>query len=107
IITQAYKFASNEYRLFPMRFEFNLCDAVFKYNMFGLESLQNCGNFTCSTEKGQTYHVCNWTLEQAKFPPYIPTGRYMMELQYLYLTDEVLVLHGYAGVVRPFVQKFH
>ncbi|KAF2881830.1 hypothetical protein ILUMI_24331, partial [Ignelater luminosus] len=52
VVVQAYKFASNEYRLFPLRFEFNFCDAMFKYNMFGFKNLQDCGNFSkCGVEK--------------------------------------------------------
>ncbi|KAF2881833.1 hypothetical protein ILUMI_24334 [Ignelater luminosus] len=107
IIVQAYRFASNEYRLFPLRFEFNLCDAVFKYNMFGFKDFKNCGNFTCNVDKGKTYHICNWTIDQSKFPPLIPTGRYMAELQYIYITEEAMVLRAYGGVVRPFVFKEH
>lgn len=42
---QAYKFASNEYRLFPLRFEISFCDAV-KKNVIGLQGLTRCGNFT-------------------------------------------------------------
>ncbi|KAF2892079.1 hypothetical protein ILUMI_14094, partial [Ignelater luminosus] len=45
VITQAYKFASNEYRLFPLRLELNACQAVNK-NIVGLKSLTYCGNFT-------------------------------------------------------------
>ncbi|KAF2880521.1 hypothetical protein ILUMI_25658, partial [Ignelater luminosus] len=108
IIIQDYKHASNEYRLFPLRFEFNFCDAITEYNMFGFKSFSRCENFTkCDVEKGKTYHICNWTVEKAKFPPGIPSGRYMAELQYLYLTDEALVLHFYTGIARPFVQKRH
>ncbi|KAF2881836.1 hypothetical protein ILUMI_24337 [Ignelater luminosus] len=102
IVAQAYKFASNEYRLFPARFGFNFCDAIQK-NMFGMEDFRNCGNFTrCSVEKGKTYHVCNWKINESKFPPLIPTGRYMIEFTHSYLSHEVVVIRGYGGVVRPF-----
>lgn len=45
MIAQAYKFASNEYRLFPIRLAFNLCEALDK-NEFGLNSIFQNGNFT-------------------------------------------------------------
>ncbi|KAF2886551.1 hypothetical protein ILUMI_19622, partial [Ignelater luminosus] len=43
---QAFKFMSNEYRLFPMRFQFNLCSYAEK-NEFGLHTMFECGNFSC------------------------------------------------------------
>ncbi|KAF2901900.1 hypothetical protein ILUMI_04286, partial [Ignelater luminosus] len=42
---QAYKFSSNEYRLFPMGFSFNYCDSLAK-DEFGLRNLLLCGNAT-------------------------------------------------------------
>ncbi|KAF2892319.1 hypothetical protein ILUMI_13850, partial [Ignelater luminosus] len=48
---QAYKFASNEYRLFPIVFTINLCD-VLSRNEFGLGNLYDCGSFPrCPMQK--------------------------------------------------------
>ncbi|KAF2891819.1 hypothetical protein ILUMI_14354, partial [Ignelater luminosus] len=45
VIVQAYRFASNEYRLFPIRLQLNVCDAI-KGNVIGLGNVIHCGNFT-------------------------------------------------------------
>ncbi|KAF2879894.1 hypothetical protein ILUMI_26279, partial [Ignelater luminosus] len=51
VIIQAYKFLSNEYRLFPMRFEVNYCKA-FDLNLMGIRKSLMCGNFqTCPIVK--------------------------------------------------------
>ncbi|KAF2893727.1 hypothetical protein ILUMI_12445, partial [Ignelater luminosus] len=45
IIIQCYKFASNEYRLFPIRFQINAC-SVISNNIIGITGFFKCGNFT-------------------------------------------------------------
>ncbi|KAF2894314.1 hypothetical protein ILUMI_11862, partial [Ignelater luminosus] len=45
VVIQSYKFASNEYRLFPMRMQLNVCEAIDE-DVVGLKSLTKCGNFT-------------------------------------------------------------
>ncbi|KAF2902446.1 hypothetical protein ILUMI_03739, partial [Ignelater luminosus] len=51
IIVQAYKFMSNEFRIFPLRFAVNACKA-FNANAMGVLSAIKCGNFTgCPFEK--------------------------------------------------------
>lgn len=42
---QVYKFASNEYRRFPINFPVNLCRAL-EEDIFGARKLLVCGNFT-------------------------------------------------------------
>ncbi|KAF2879645.1 hypothetical protein ILUMI_26527, partial [Ignelater luminosus] len=42
-VIQAYRFASNEYRLFPMRFQYNYCAGIEK-NLAGLSRQYNCVN---------------------------------------------------------------
>ncbi|KAF2887997.1 hypothetical protein ILUMI_18176, partial [Ignelater luminosus] len=44
-IVQCYKFASNEYRLFPVRFQINSC-SIFANNIAGVTGFFKCGNFT-------------------------------------------------------------
>lgn len=41
-----YRFASNEYRQFPMRFEVNLCQAIEK-DILGTSKYAESGNFSC------------------------------------------------------------
>ncbi|KAF2893458.1 hypothetical protein ILUMI_12718 [Ignelater luminosus] len=51
ILLQAYRFVSNEYRLFPIRFIFDVCDSLIK-NELGIQNIYNCGNFTrCPIKK--------------------------------------------------------
>ncbi|KAF2894312.1 hypothetical protein ILUMI_11860, partial [Ignelater luminosus] len=46
VVVQAYRFASNEYRLFPaLRLELNVCEAI-NENLIGLKRLKHCSNFT-------------------------------------------------------------
>ncbi|KAF2888696.1 hypothetical protein ILUMI_17477, partial [Ignelater luminosus] len=44
VIFQAYRFASNEYRLFPLRFQMLVCD-IFDNNMAGIGNITKCCNF--------------------------------------------------------------
>ncbi|KAF2902472.1 hypothetical protein ILUMI_03712, partial [Ignelater luminosus] len=103
VVTQAYKFASNEYRLFPLRLQLNACEAI-NGNVVGLKDLTRCGNFTgCPFLKNQLVRVCNWFPDQAHFPPFIPNGSYMLEVQGLFKASELFLLHGYVTVHRPIV----
>ncbi|KAF2896978.1 hypothetical protein ILUMI_09197, partial [Ignelater luminosus] len=40
---QAYRFASNEYRLFPLAFEAGVCDTL-QNEDFGINNIYKCGN---------------------------------------------------------------
>ncbi|KAF2885410.1 hypothetical protein ILUMI_20755 [Ignelater luminosus] len=97
VILQAYKFLSNEYRLFPMRFEVNLCKAI-DVNVLGL--LNTFKFLYFFFDQGKTYNVCNWIVDERKFPPGIPTGKYKFQLIYQYYLEEVLVVDGYADIVN-------
>lgn len=44
-MSQGYKFASNEYRLFPVRFQLNFCEALAR-DVTGMQNTLLCGNFT-------------------------------------------------------------
>ncbi|KAF2888083.1 hypothetical protein ILUMI_18091, partial [Ignelater luminosus] len=104
IIVQAYKFASNEYRLFPLRFQFNFCDLFIK-DIGGVGSAK-CKNFVgCPSQKGKEYHICNFGPDASKLPPFIPNGRYMLELQGMYGTNEIWLAKVYGEVVRPIWKK--
>ncbi|KAF2887610.1 hypothetical protein ILUMI_18563, partial [Ignelater luminosus] len=101
VIFQAYKFASNEYRLFPMRFQVNACDAI-KHNMGGLHTGTRCGNFTgCPFLKDIPTHVCNWSPDESKLPPFIPSGEYMIEAQAVFRNTEIFVVRAYGDIYRP------
>lgn len=41
--------------------------------------------------------------DEKKFPPYIPDGRYMVEMTGMHHSTEIWVGRGYAEVFRPFV----
>ncbi|KAF2893346.1 hypothetical protein ILUMI_12828 [Ignelater luminosus] len=105
LVFQAYKFASNEYRQFPIRFQVNVCDAM-KENFMGSQDFTRCGNFTgCPFLKNRTYRICNWSPDEAHFPPLIPNGRYMVEIQALVRTEEMFLARGYGTIYRPIVKK--
>ncbi|KAF2897927.1 hypothetical protein ILUMI_08248 [Ignelater luminosus] len=96
---QGYKFASNEYRLFPITFAVNICATIAK-NDFGLQNLYSCGNFSrCPFKKGN-FVICNWSPDYSKFPPFIPAGSYMMDYILTYFDQPVLQAQGYASVKR-------
>ncbi|KAF2885193.1 hypothetical protein ILUMI_20980, partial [Ignelater luminosus] len=51
VVVQAFRFASNEYRLFPLRFQVNLC-TIFKLSIAGFAEILKCKNFTgCPNHK--------------------------------------------------------
>ncbi|KAF2887567.1 hypothetical protein ILUMI_18606 [Ignelater luminosus] len=95
VVIQAYKFASNEYRLFPMRLQLNACEAINK-DVAGLKGyfLQN-----------QLITFCNWSPDQAHLPPFMPNGKYMLELQGLFKTSEIYLLRAYITIYRSIVFK--
>ncbi|KAF2899203.1 hypothetical protein ILUMI_06971, partial [Ignelater luminosus] len=92
---EGYKFASNEYRGFPIVFERRLCSMI-NSDEFGLRNLYKCGNIsTCPIKKG-SYHMCNWFPEESKLPPFVPIGSYKLEMTYMLDSEEVWVFNLYA-----------
>ncbi|KAF2895026.1 hypothetical protein ILUMI_11148 [Ignelater luminosus] len=83
-----------------MRFEVNFCKA-FDFDVLGLRNMKRCGNFNgCPFHKGKTYNICNWIVDEKKFPPGIPTGKYKLQLSYMYFSEEVVVLDAYCDIVN-------
>ncbi|KAF2886017.1 hypothetical protein ILUMI_20157, partial [Ignelater luminosus] len=104
VVVQAYKFLSNEYRYFPIRFQMNICD-IYNKNMAGI-GFPKCRNYqSCPVETERFYEICNFTPDESKFPPLIPSGRYMLELTGVYFSDEVWKIHMLGEVSRPIVKK--
>ncbi|KAF2893173.1 hypothetical protein ILUMI_13002 [Ignelater luminosus] len=99
-VTQVYKLMSNEYRYFPIRYGINACKAI-AANVMGIHKILECGNFTgCrGVEKGKTYHICNWTIDESKYPPRMPRGSYMVEVTVMYHEEEVGVINGFGEVL--------
>ncbi|KAF2882360.1 hypothetical protein ILUMI_23817 [Ignelater luminosus] len=101
--TQAYKFSSNEYRLFPLQFDANLCVCL-KEDTFGLQNVYNCGNAPrCPIVKGN-YSMCNWQPDYNKFPPYMPTGRYRLDLNFTYFGDMICLAKWQLEITRDIVK---
>ncbi|KAF2894133.1 hypothetical protein ILUMI_12041 [Ignelater luminosus] len=107
IILQAYTFLSNEYQLFPIRFSVTFCDSL-KSNDFGLREIVQPGNFHgCPLKKG-IVNIYNWKPDPSKFPPFIPNGKYRLDLQFLHFSEEALFIYAYGTVSRPLgVFAFH
>ncbi|KAF2886782.1 hypothetical protein ILUMI_19392, partial [Ignelater luminosus] len=100
IILQAYTFLSNEYRLFPVHFSVRFCDSL-ESNDFGLREIVQPGNFDgCPVKKG-IVNIYNWKPDPSKFPPFIPNGKYRLDLQFLHFSEEVLFIYAYGTVSRP------
>lgn len=93
VIVQAFKFASNEYRYFPLRLQINLCNLYTK-DMVGFGYSGQCRNFVgCPKEEvllrlilwkvlfiqmflqEKLYQICNFVPDVSKLPPLIPNGR--------------------------------
>ncbi|KAF2886385.1 hypothetical protein ILUMI_19788 [Ignelater luminosus] len=103
VISQAYKLASNEYRLFPIRVEVKLCKGI-AADILGISTMKRCGNFTgCAFVKDRTYHTCNNVVKQEKLPPFLPTGDFMLEWTFMFKDVELYVVHAYGRVYRNFV----
>ncbi|KAF2893249.1 hypothetical protein ILUMI_12924, partial [Ignelater luminosus] len=70
------RFASNEYRDFPIRFAATMCKAM-DADLGGTKQVMGkCGNVSnCIFLKDITYHVCNAVPDESKLPPYIPLGK--------------------------------
>ncbi|KAF2885077.1 hypothetical protein ILUMI_21080 [Ignelater luminosus] len=103
VVFQSHRFASNEYRLFPIRLQLNACAAI-KADAGGIGSITHCGNFTgCPFVKEKTMHICHWQPDPAHLPPFIPDGQYMIELQGLFGSEEMYIARAYATVYRPIV----
>ncbi|KAF2897248.1 hypothetical protein ILUMI_08921 [Ignelater luminosus] len=104
-VVQAYRFTSNEYRLFPLRFQMSVCGAI-KTSAAGLQTLTHCGNFTgCPFLKDVPTRACNWSPDETRFPPFIPDGEYMLEIQMIFRNAELYVLRAYSSIYRPIVKK--
>ncbi|KAF2899180.1 hypothetical protein ILUMI_06993 [Ignelater luminosus] len=94
---QGYKFSSNEYRSFPIVFTMNVCEGL-KNNDFGLQNLYLCGHPpVCPFKKGH-FTICNWAPDYEKFPPYIPEGRYRMNMRMKYRNRMVTSLNFYMEI---------
>ncbi|KAF5299806.1 hypothetical protein FQR65_LT09327 [Abscondita terminalis] len=77
---QTYKFASQEYRYFPVFYEDNPCIAL-KLDQFG-SSMRNFNTnvLACPFEIGHYYlHEAN--LNQSRLPPHAPRGQFMFDCE--------------------------
>ncbi|KAF2884158.1 hypothetical protein ILUMI_22017 [Ignelater luminosus] len=102
-VLQAYKFASNEYRLFaPLRVGGKF-RKLFDADVGGLKTqARKCGNITQSSFlKNITYRMCNMVPDGSKLPPRIPTGRYMGEIDMSYKSVSLFVVKAYFAITRP------
>ncbi|KAF2887779.1 hypothetical protein ILUMI_18394 [Ignelater luminosus] len=98
-VAEFFKFASNEYREFPMRVGANLCHEYANNNFKAREILKNISNVKpCPAPKGY-YYVGNLVLDYSRFPPYIPRGRYKAVGKLYHNSEFVGEAHAYFAVV--------
>ncbi|KAF2894423.1 hypothetical protein ILUMI_11751 [Ignelater luminosus] len=104
VMVQMYRFASNEYRLFPVRFQDKFCKFL-EENVAGFQRLLNCGNFVgCPVVSNTNITVCNFIPDDSKLPPLIPSGSYKVNLHGFYSDNELFVLEIYGKITRPEVK---
>ncbi|KAF2887460.1 hypothetical protein ILUMI_18712 [Ignelater luminosus] len=104
IMVQAYRFASNEYRSFPLRFQDKMCNLL-KENIGGMQKLLNCGSFSgCPVVSNTNITVCNFIPDASMLPPFIPSGNYRLNLQALFSNNELFLTEVYGKVTRPEVK---
>ncbi|XP_031342340.1 uncharacterized protein LOC116170240 [Photinus pyralis] len=99
VTTQAYLFLSNEYRIFPLRFQISYCDFL-ENRIMGLSN-HECGNVhTCPLRKNFPYHLCNWRTLASKLPPGIPDGQYKLNYRGMYFKSFLFDIDHYGTVYR-------
>lgn len=55
--------------------------------------------------QGKEYYICNFTPDKSKFPPLIPSGRYMLELQANYNDTDLWNIRGTGEIFRSILKK--
>ncbi|KAF2882254.1 hypothetical protein ILUMI_23922 [Ignelater luminosus] len=99
------RFASNEYRYFPLRLGDRICRALDADSGGLKQMIGKCGNISdCMFFKDRTYHVCNAVPDESKLPPHIPSGRYMLEIEVSYGSIKLFVAKIYFAITRPEVK---
>ncbi|XP_031339955.1 uncharacterized protein LOC116180245 [Photinus pyralis] len=98
-VLEALKFTSNEYRRFGVRHEEHPCSFTFN-GPFGFSYKNSDTNLTtCPTKKG-SYYLRDLNLDQSKFPPFVPRGRFMLN-GYLYVDDILLTNMSFYIKIVP------
>ncbi|KAF2886257.1 hypothetical protein ILUMI_19916 [Ignelater luminosus] len=98
-VVQFYRFASNEYREFPMRVGANLCHEYAKNNFNVKELLKNRSNLIdCPLPKGY-YYVRYLVPDYSRLPPYIPRGRYKAVGKVYHKSQFIAEANAYVAVV--------
>ncbi|KAF2892852.1 hypothetical protein ILUMI_13318 [Ignelater luminosus] len=103
-MVQAHRFASNEYRLFPVRFQDKMCKFL-KANVGGVQKLLTCGNFSaCPVVSNTNMTFCNYIPDGSMLPPLMQSGDYRVDFHGLYSNNELFVVEVYGKVTRPEVK---
>ncbi|KAF2886927.1 hypothetical protein ILUMI_19246 [Ignelater luminosus] len=100
LVVQFYKFASNEYRFFPITVGANVCEEYEKNNFKIRDLLSKTSNIKpCSLKKG-LYYIRNLVMNDfSHFPPHMPRGRYKLAINIYHNEIFVIEGHGYVAVV--------
>ncbi|XP_031337335.1 uncharacterized protein LOC116166504 [Photinus pyralis] len=89
-----YRFASGAYRIIPFNITIDLCDQL-KRNMFGLSSIVQYSNFRGCPFPGGLLYLRYYPIEQDKFPPFLPLGKYKLSI-----TVHVNDGHWFVGITN-------
>ncbi|KAF2894356.1 hypothetical protein ILUMI_11817 [Ignelater luminosus] len=99
VTVQFYKFASNEYRFFPVAFDANACHEV-AHNTFNLGvMLKNTSNITpCHMKKG-LYYIRNLAFNDfSHLPPHFLRGQFKMDAEAHVSSASLFEIHFYVTV---------
>ncbi|KAF5299814.1 hypothetical protein FQR65_LT09336 [Abscondita terminalis] len=98
IAVTVFRFVANAYRIFPIDVTIDGCDQN-KRNIFGLRSILNHTNFVgCPVTKGY-YYLKYYVLEQEKFPPHLPLGKYKLYVEVTVNEDYFLGAGNWFGAL--------
>ncbi|KAF2901114.1 hypothetical protein ILUMI_05071, partial [Ignelater luminosus] len=97
---QAYKFASNEYRLFPFQMNINYCKEQ-EHSVFGFDDVVKHTNCTlkCPFKRG-FYYVDKYRPDETKWPPHLVPGDFKLAITVTYQNQEAAQLAWYGSVIK-------
>ncbi|KAF2888040.1 hypothetical protein ILUMI_18133 [Ignelater luminosus] len=93
-----YQFRSNEYRKGPIEFMMGMCSASLSKE-FDIPNMLSNSNAKCPIRKGVNYYIYKLSPNATNMPPLIPEGRWMLQLDFLYLNRYTgFSVQWYSGV---------
>ncbi|KAF2906044.1 hypothetical protein ILUMI_00129 [Ignelater luminosus] len=103
VLITGYQFRSNEYRKGPIEFMMGLCSFLLSKD-FDIPHMFSNSNMKCPMRRGVHYYVYKLSPNATNMPPLIPEGRWMLQLNFLYLNRYTMgSVEWYSGVEYPII----